>query len=306
MTFELDETKLNEAMEAVQAKRLAALTSPPPVDEAPAPLPDEPVKPPVEEEIPTPDEPLTIEIDGKQVPLEEVQAAIQWNEVLRNNPALFNRIQEAVRTPLDQPYNPNVQQITEPPASITPPAPPVLELPEDLDLEDPATRYMVSQFKTLQDRQVEYEAQMSQYDAHRKQQESQYVESAISSGRAQFQTDNPDITPDELLLLEEEIGRTQILAGLRSTNPNQDLSSATKEAFERTMWATPSIRDRLLHAKEIISLEQHREDQERARKLSALSGSTSNTPRVPTPTTPADKKASMINEIAAAMSQRAQ
>lgn len=324
--MELDMDKLNEAMARVQEQRLAALSSDPPAvtleTTDPAELPEPPtilttnpdvhsvidpvqeaVTDPTEQTEPTEQAPATISIDGRDFPLEDIQGLIQFNDLLATNPALFAHIQEAVRSPLTQPYNPNVQQI---PLEDKPaPSPvPKFEVPEDLDLDDPSTKFMVDQFQSIQDRYNDLASQNSQFTKYLEDQQAQYINASIATGKAQFQQANPSLTNQDMLLLEEEINRTQLLAGLRSTNPNLDLAAATREAFERSMWAVPEIRDRILHAKEIISLEEKREEQQRQAKLAALSGTSSSTPRVPPPATPADRKQQMINDLAQAMGQR--
>ena len=316
--------QLDAAMQRVREGRLAALTSDPPIPPTAESDPVEPVTPatsdpiepvetapvePIESAEPTesiaPTEPTepTIEINGQSYQLSEVQSLIEFDNALRSNPALFYRIQEAVRSPLDQPYNPNVRQQVQEPVT-EPPTPPAFSLPPDLDLDDPATKFMADQFTNLQSQYQSLAEQNSRFSEYLNQQQSQLTNNSIELGITNFRKDNPDITDTEFLQLREEIQRTQLLSGLAQTG--MDIASATKEAFERSMWATPGIRDRILHAKEIVSLEEQREERTRQAKLTSLSGSSSTTPRVPTPTTPVDRKTAMINELAEALGQRSQ
>jgi hypothetical protein len=126
--------------------------------------------------------------------------------------------------------------------------------------------------------------------------------SAIKLSHAEFQERFQ--LPDEAMdALEATIAESQVLPGL--ANRHGSLKAGMDAALEMAFWSTPVYRDHFIEQRQASKeAEQATTDAATVRKqhLTALSGSGGSAPRrEPVPSTPADRHAAMVSEIAQAM-----
>jgi hypothetical protein len=264
----------------------AKVTPPAPVEPT---VPEPPTTPPILSD--------NVTIDGQQYPTALLREFIQFDEFLKKNPAAAQRMKAA--------FDPNVpltsQPVVAPAEPLSPPRPQAFQPPDDLDLEDPSTKYLV-------DNLTELRQQNSQFQEYLQAQQQQTNLAQIESGISSFTSKHiSELTPDEVIRVRQVAAQHNLLDGFMSAG--HPISVATEMALDYAMWNIPEIRNKLTEAKAIDQAQQDaatdqaaKEDAARKRRLSALGGSSGNSSRLPAPTMEATGKQGFANAIKEALS----
>lgn len=251
--------------------------------------------PPAAEEPPAPD---VFQInDELALTREEATNWAQFQQYLRDNPVVAARLQTALEA--------EEAAATTPP---TPPAaetPPTREIPEGIDLDDPAIAALWNQHTATLDHIARLEATVQAHDQYVTNTSQQQMETLLNQARVTFK-EKHSLTEAEMQKVYDVTGRLQVLPALLSPvdpvtgTPRQiDPLSAMGEAFELARWNIPELREREMQLK----VDEQKTDTKRKQKLSSLGGSSGSTPRtVPEPKTQAERREAMIAAVAAAQS----
>lgn len=286
MPWNEDDINALEAEFDEDAKRVRELvegSEPPDEDETPDPDVDEvaEVEPPAEEpETETPPaEPQFVDVAGKQLRVDEAQALVEFYEWARQHPDAMAGVNGYLSGAYDL-----VPRGQEQP-------PPGAPAPEDEDWEDvdPVIRKKFEELEALRtdlDRfqQAQYQAQIAQERAN------------LEAGKERF---NQKFGLDETQMqaLETETAQLGILPSLIAKH-NGDKITAVEEALETAYWRSPEFRAREFERQQEVA----KKDTARKTKASKLAGSSGSVPRnQANPSTPEQRRESMIAEIAEAM-----
>jgi hypothetical protein len=229
-----------------------------------------------------PDGSKTVTLPNGQVStLEELQRYYDFEQFLQTHPDVAQRVVQAAQG-----------QTIQPPVE-TPPAPPAL--PEDVDLEDPTTRFLYEQNIANQRSLQAIAAQ---------QQEAQQATAIQHANIAIRQTqDRLHLSDADLGKLRVATAELNIVPSFISRNPSNPIS-AMEQALEFTFWSQPEFRDAAIQARVDAELAATSADTRRQRnlnKVSNASGGSKPPPARKEPATEDERREAMIQEISEAM-----
>ena len=224
-----------------------------------------------------------IEVDGVKYPTALLREFISFDNFLKLNPAAAERMRSAFQEP--QAFTSPQPQYAPPPPiqDFTPSVPTVLPSNEELDLEDPTTRYLVANLEQVRQ-------QNAQFQAYLQQQQEQSNLQQLQSGVDTFTSaHSSELSPDEIIRVRQVAAANNYLDGfMRAGHP---IGQATVMALDTAMWTIPEIRAKLSEGQQLAAIQaeqqsetQARADAARQRRLSALSNGNGNTSRTPAPT----------------------
>lgn len=203
--------------------------------------------------------------------------------------------------PLNEPA-PGPQTPSPAGTAISPP-PPAPAADDEGEWLDPRAQAAINQLRgQINDLQQNFTQSLGPVVQTQQQADYNTRFAAINTAHSSFQT-KYGLTDEAMQSLEASIAEGQILPGL--ANRHGSLEAGMNAALEMIFWTTPTYRDPYVQSRVTSQqAEQHTEQTATTRKqqLTALSGSGGSVPRrEPVPTTPEDRHAAMVNEIAAAM-----
>lgn len=291
--------------EAQQAEEVVKPAIPP---ESQTPPPPEGGAPPVEEEEEEDDE---VQLsDGSSISLERLRELAQLDHAFRADPTIQQTVSEAVarrgilpppaQLPVP-PYQPQAPQPQQPAPQQFPPQAPQLQLPPDVDPEDPVIRWTMTQLET----QRQQFAQQTQAVATQLQQQQQASAAVgINLAREEIAKKYPTLTFDDMAAIEAEAARAGL--GTHFLNTYGDPHRAAFAAMETAASTMGSVRPKILAGSTPSGVTPINSQADRARqgKLNALAGKGGTAPRnepaTPRKMTQAEKLSAMAQEIQAA------
>jgi hypothetical protein len=199
-----------------------------------------------------------------------------------------------------EPVQPQTPNAGSPQATPPSPAPPSQDEGEWLD---PRAQQEISALKAqLTELQQTFTQNLTPVVQTQQQADFNARLAAINAAHADFQT-RYDLPDEAMQTLEASIAEGQILPGLAQRHGS--LQAGMNAALEMMFWTTPTYREPYVQSRVASQqAEQHQDDTATLRKqhLTALSGSGGSVPRrEPVPSTPEDRHAAMVAEIAAGM-----
>lgn len=231
----------------------------------------------------TSDEPATVEVNGVQVPLADVQRLYEFDQFLRSNPEASRRVAAAISDDQPAPAEPTTGEPAVPAQAAAPATPIPVAPPDFLDLEDPAQKFLWDSHVATQTQLANMvKANNDQAQTLANRQATIDAEAAIS----QFRTAHPNFNDDQMNTLRRHAAGMGILDSIIATSPDAvtalsrtlDLA-ALDHADSRTLYLAPPETARAKTTTE----------KSRARKsaLNSLGGSSGSVPK--TSTTPKPK-----------------
>lgn len=239
-------------------------------------------------------DPNLIEVaDGLVMTKEEAASWANFQLYLRENP----HVAEAVTAALESAENPPA------PTAPAPSAPTTREVPEGIDLDDPAIAALWGQHTATLDHIARLEATVQAHDQYVNHSSQQQMESLLNQARATYK-EKHNLSDEEMTRVYDVAGRLQVLPALLSpvdpltgTPRKADPLAAMQEAFEMARWSIPELREREMQLK----VDEQKTTTKRKQKLSSLGGSSGSSPRtVPEPKTQSERRDAMIAAVAAA------
>jgi hypothetical protein len=216
--------------------------------------PEEPE--PSEETPPPPTASLTppgyIDFEGQQLPVADVRAFLELNERLRSDPAVAERVTQALKPPVEEP-----------------------KLPEWIDPEDQTTVQMWRHLQSVEQKANAFSAQAQQ--AAERDQRAKVVD-GFRAGVASFKARYPHLSEDQVAQIAQATGRANIVDGLERTEGS--ISAAFDKGLEMMLWSDPKLRS-LAQPEASTTVPP----KDRKTKQSALSGSGGSTPQTKRPDT---------------------
>jgi hypothetical protein len=119
-------------------------------------------------------------------------------------------------------------------APVVSPQPVAAEPPPDLDLEDPAIRY-------LYDRLQRQEQALLRVGQQSQEQIVRGHMSSVDQGLARFSQEHPDLSAEDIMAIRQSPATQNIFAAYAQQNPN-DIAGAAHRAFNDGMWTVPTVR----------------------------------------------------------------
>jgi hypothetical protein len=224
---------------------------------------------PIEEEIPSD----FFTVNGNQVPRSDIERLYQFDQYMRANPDVAQRVSDAMSAgaqPVPQPTGqPNVSA-TAPPAAqantFESPSP-----PEALDLDDPRDKilwdaHVLSQRSAFENQQAIAQMQ-AQYNNDRQQQLNRQAAVDMESALSRFQSTFPNLNADDVAQVRSEAA--PLVPAMMAQN---EPVNALYKAMEVAAFANADIRQR-------IDAEPKPTNQERSRSRKQRLGSISGSPR---------------------------
>lgn len=270
------------------------VVTPPVVTLPPAPAP----APTIDPSVPV----LTdfVTIDGQQFPVALLREYVQFDEFLKNNPAAAQRMKTAFDP--NATIQPASQPVVEPAKPLSSPRQPAAFIPpEDLDLEDPTTKYLIDNLTAVQQQNAQFQAYLEQ---QQQQTNLQQLESGVQSFTSKH---TAELSTEEIIRIRQTAAQNNLLQGFMDAG--HPISVATEMALDYAMWNIPEIRTKLTEAKAIdqaqqdaATQQQAKDDAARQRRLSALGGSSGNTNRAPAASLELTGKQGFANAIKEALS----
>lgn len=253
-----------------------------------------------------PVQPEYIQFNGQLIPADRLAALLEFDEQVRTDPALQQRLQEHFADKMGGgtgvPAGVAPVPSTQSGDGFVPPTP-----PEDLDLDDPSIRALweshVQTQAALFDR-VQSIEQFSQFTAEQVMRDQRLqTEQLVEAGVSQFQQSR-NLPDEEVNNLRQIAARLNVIEGLMSgVDPltgapfTPNLTTAAARALEIAYYSIPEYRQR-----EMIQIaERQREDTIRKQKLAGVAGTSGSAPRI-NPTVPqneAERRAAMVSAVAA-------
>lgn len=276
-------------------------------DELEAPEPDEePVPVSTPDELPeTPEAPagqpsedgLIHVAPGVDLPREAALSYAQFDALLRNDPELFQLINETVqgrRAGTTQPTQPSVT-----------PAPSLPELGED-DLLDPAVKSLYETARSQQQYIENLNARLQQVTDVTIARQQEEFQAVLDSTRASFATEH-NLSKSQMDQVQATAERLNVVPSLmRGVDPvsgmpvPRDRTTALTRAFDIAFNYIPEFREKALA--EAVS--SRAKSTRRKQKLAGVSGSGGGMPKSePIPTNEHERRQAMIKEVAEAMGE---
>lgn len=220
------------------------------------------------------------------------QQAKDWRDFqtfLEANPEYADRVREALT-----PQAPTPTPAT-PPASSTP------DVPEGIDLDDPAIAALWNQHVDQLAQMEQLRQTLAAHDTYINQSQLQTTESLVNTARTSYQTEH-NLSNEEMGRVFDLTAQLQIIPALmQSADPATGLPrqvdplAAMNQAFEVARWQIPELREREIESR----LEAGKADNKRKKQLSSLGGSSGSVPKSkPEPRNEAERRAAMIEMVA--------
>lgn len=239
------------------------LDEPDPVVEGQDPPPTPVVTPPA-----TPTEGHVL-VNGKEIPLEDIQRLYDFDQFLRQNPDAAQRVQAAVQPVVPAPADPPAPANQE--VALTP--------PEFLDLEDPAQKFMWDSYVRTQTEL----AQINQRDSIRERQVSQSRAVAdMDQALTQWKTAHPNFNEDQIIEVRKHAAQMNVIDSLLATSSTP--VDALVRAMDLAALDNPTLRTVYLDPEIHKTQTAKQRSDTRKGKLSSLGGGSGSAPR--TSTTP--------------------
>jgi hypothetical protein len=245
--------------------------------------------------------------DGSVISTARLQELATIDQAFRQDPRIAGAVREAVErngiaavAPPPQPAVPPIPGYTPQgytPAPAVAPQPvvpaasfPPVQLPPDVDPDDPTVRWIVQQ-QQAQSQQLAQREQAIQQQLAAQQQRS--ASAGIQEARAKIAQTYPHLTFDDIASAEAQASARGL--GYHFTSMyGEDYGRAFYEAIETAAVAMPELRPKILAPAPAASVTPIRGAQgERAKKLTALAGSGGTAPR----TEPAPQKLSREQKV---------
>lgn len=271
---------------------LATLNLEPDPIEEPDPAPELDPTDPDPEADPDPEEPEELEggtetpgtvlVNGKEISLEDIQRLYEFDQHLRANPDVAERVQAAVK--------PAVPPATE----TTPPADQGLTPPEWMDLEDPQQKFMWDQHVATQTTL----ATLQQRDAAAEQQRiNTQAVTDMDAALTVWKAAHPNFNEDQIVEVRKHAADMNIITSLMATTTPQQ---ALVRAMDLAALDKPELRTLYLDPEQHKIKTRQQRSTERKGKLNALGGSTGSVPRTsttPRPMTDREATAQFAKEL---------
>jgi hypothetical protein len=228
--------------------------------------------------------------DGTTITLERARQLAAMELAFRTTPDAERRITEALRpSGLDRP-------VPQGPADSPLPAPVAAQPPPDLDLDDPAVRYMWTQQQEVQAQVQALRDTIATQNRTQEQLQAQQAAVGLQAARNNIVA-RYGLNPDELAQVEQSAAKYANLQQLIA-DEGGSIERAAVRAMEGAIALDPQMRNRITQPKETAK------DKDRKTKLSALAGTSGSAPRTE-PAVPLDNKQkveAMAADIARAVS----
>lgn len=238
---------------------------------------------------------------GQEIRVSRDQALryFQFDQDFQNDPQLRSLV-------LDYYQGRGNEGQVQPPASEPAPQPApapvtssVQEVPE-LDLDDPAIRFLLQQQQQLAEQVQMLAGGVQQTQSQQQAQQQAQNEALIKRAMTSFQTEH-SLNDDSMNNIRQAAARLNVLPSLmQGVDPitgapsRPDPLTAMERAFEIAMMMSPEHRQQEF-AREV---QRRVTDSRRKQKLAGLSGSSGSVPRTtPAPTTEQGRRSAMIDEI---------
>lgn len=291
-----DEPVIEEPAELDEMSRLlnerypAAETSPEEPPAEPEPVPEE-----VPTEVPVEVPPVSeFDLgDGKKVTADQARRYLEFEAFLEANPA-YGEVLTGLLT----------NKYRAVPVEEEPVVPQSPQIPAEIDAEDPAVRFLLSRIDDQNARLTDALNRLNTHEAQLTATRNANAEVAIGTARESFQKDH-DLTDEQMNKVYDQAKLVNLQAfpemqaidekGLpRKTDP----VGAMLRAFDMAYRSLDEFHD-IEHERWLTT---YQADQERKRKLNALGGTAGSISRTPRePSTPAERRQAMIDEVAAKM-----
>jgi hypothetical protein len=218
--------------------------------------------------------------NGTHLTRAEILELARLRDHFAANPEVAQRLDEAQSfVPRQQP-----QPVAAAP-TYSPPTP-----PEDLDLDDPAVKFLWEQQQALQ-QQVFYQNQ----ELIRRQQVEQGadIERAVTNWNTQYHLDDAAISDIRVRAAKLNVLGNMIANGI-------SVYDATVNVLEAAFWGDPTYRDQYLRAQAQDNKDNERTQRSKNKKLGALAGrgTTTSNPKPPSEMSKSERNEAMIAEIA--------
>lgn len=244
----------------------------------------------------TPSDDDTVTVLGKQFPRADIERLYQFDQFLRENPDKAQRVAEALASDGE----PNVPTPAAPPsdqvAEFVPPVP-----PEDIDLDDPNTKFLWEQ--TVEARKDAWEtrqqfAQTQQSIAQDRQAiTNRQAQEDMAQALIQFKGQFPNLNEDDLTQIRNEAGPL-VPAQLQKNAPVE----ALRRSMEIAAWANADIRSKL-NDPAAPNPSSATKSTRRKQRLGSISGTPRSAPKVDSrPSFSSDRE--MVNELAQALADQ--
>ncbi len=249
--------------------------------------------------------------DGTVISTQRLAELAQIDQAFRQDPRVAGAVREAVErtglaavAPPPRPavppipgytpegYAPSPTQPGYPPAAAAPPAyaPPAVQLPPDVDPEDPTVRWVIQQQQATAFQQQQREQAIQQQLAAQQQRSAS---AGVQEARAKIAQAYPHLTFDDISAAEAQ-ATARGLGYHFTAMYGDDYGRAFYEAIETAAVAMPELRPKILAPAPSASVTPIRGKQgEKAAKLTALAGSGGTAPR----TEPAPQKLSNEQKV---------
>ncbi len=233
--------------------------------------------------------PSVIAIGDREIPLDDINTLLQFQDFLRSNPDKAATIGKIIR-------GENVVPSTPEPSPIAPsiPEPSTPQLPDGFDPDDPVHKFMLDQFSRLNET-VSSLTNLTQQQVQNMQKQKAQADMDLALSR--FRSNHTDFTDDDITHIRQktaELGIVGALVRQHESNPSEGIV----KALEAGMWNVESIRNKLYNSRPTPTVDSTTKS--RQSKLSALSGSSGSTTRVE-PRPRLDSDSAMKDAIAKAV-----
>lgn len=240
--------------------------------------------------------------DDTSIDADTARRYLQFDAFLAENPDFVSALQGIADgtfqvVPVDQETQP----------TKTTPSTDSLSLPDDVDPDDPAVKFFLSQQAATQAQLTEALDKISSHESQITQQNAATTTSIINRATISFQKDH-SLTNEQMEKIQTTAANLQILPALMSpVDPMSgmprkvDPLAAVEQALETAYWQLPEFREQEIESR----LKQQKDDTTRKGKLTALGGSSGSTPKMPNaPTNEQERRQAMIAEVAAHMNNQ--
>lgn len=216
-----------------------------------------------------PQPPTAIKIGDRELPLDQAEALLGFQDYLTANPDKAQTILKIVRGESLLPPPQQQQQQQE----VTPPPPPVI--PDGFDTTTPRDKFILDNL-TNTNKTIAELSELTKQQIQKAQEQALAVrakadmESAVNTFRGRY-----DLTDDEFTQVRQKTAELNIVGGLVNANPNNPSSQIVK-ALEAGMWNVEAVRNKLLQQNSTQDTVKQRQS-----KLSKLNPSSSGSaPRI--------------------------